>query len=582
MPEPSFLHRLKERKLVQWALAYLAGAWVLVEATSLVVDQFRWPEIIGQAVTVLAFFGFFIVLVVAWYHGEKGRQRASGLELVIVAVVLVIAGGVVTTLPGGNGDTVSDRGPRVTAVDEHRPRIAVLPLDNHSLSPEDAYFADGMHAELTTRVSQISALFVISQASVQQFGDPATRPSVPEIAAALGGIDYLLLGDARIAGDLVRINVHLIDGKTDGHLWSDAFDGPYSVEESIEVQSQIAREIASVLQVKIRPDEDIRISAMPTEDLQAYDLFLLGQHRFYARSAENLREAIRYYEAAIRQDSTFAEAWAGLAMAWIVLPWYEPIDAREAYDLGQEAAQRALILDEGLAEVHTALGGQALYDEWDWEKAAAHLSSALELNPNYAQAYHWLSTAHRSMGLRDQAIRELQEGIRHNPLGNNFHFALANYLYDAGRVEEALAAFGRAAALEPPVAWGLLMMSVFMAQQGWIEDATTVIQRWGEVIGYPSPERLPVVLRAFENAELTAEALIVLNDVLGTTGLHDRDVVVLSLNLHSPAETLRIVQDLVAQRDVMAPSLGLAFTRAKILENPEVLAVLRDAGIPVY
>jgi hypothetical protein len=159
---------------------------------------------------------------------------------------------------------------------------------------------------------------------------------------------------------------------------------------------------------------------------------------------------------------------------------------------------------------------------------------------------------------------------------------LANYLYDAGRVEEALAAFGRAAALEPPVAWGLLMMSVFMAQQGWIEDATTVIQRWGEVIGYPSPERLPVVLRAFENAELTAEALIVLNDVLGTTGLHDRDVVVLSLNLHSPAETLRIVQDLVAQRDVMAPSLGLAFTRAKILENPEVLAVLRDAGIPVY
>lgn len=581
MSDSPLLQRLKERKIVQWIVAYLAGGWVLVEATSVVVDQFHWPAIIGQAVTVLVFFGFFVTLILAWYHGEKGRQRVSGPELLLVAAVLLAAGGVLTVLPGEE-EAAGPRGPGpISVVDTDRPSIAILPLENMSPDPDDAYFAVGMHEELTTRISQISALFVISRSSVEQFRDPGSRPTAPEIARDLGGIDYLLEGSARIAGGVVRIAVQLIDGTTDGHVWSDTFDGPYSVEESIAVQSEIAREIANALQVEVTPDEVDRISGLPTEDLEAYQLYLLGLQRFYARSSENLREAIQFFEAALQKDSAFAEAWAGLAITWNVVPWYDPIDSREAFARGREAAQRALELNENLAEVHTALGGQALFDEWNWEKAVAHFSRALELNPNHAQAYHWISTAHRTLGLLDRAIEELEEGIRHNPLGNNFQYALANYLYDAGRIEEALVAYRKAATLEPPVPWGLLMMTVFLVQQDMTEEALRIIEDWGELIGYPDLQRLSVVIEAFEVPELREEALEVLEDVKRETGLLERDVSVASLNFHEPAEILRITRELIAQRYPGTISLGLPFTKAKLLETPGVLTEFEAVGIPL-
>jgi tetratricopeptide (TPR) repeat protein len=354
------------------------------------------------------------------------------------------------------------------------------------------------------------------------------------------------------------------------------------VEESIAVQNEIAREIASALQVEITPDEVGRISGLPTEDLEAYQLYLLGQQRFYARSSENLREAIQFFEAAIQKDSTFAEAWAGLAIAWNVVPWYDPIDSREAFARGREAAQQALELDTTLAEVHTALGGQALFDEWNWEKAAAHFARALEFNPNHAQAYHWISTTHRTLGFLDRAIEELEEGIRHNPLGNNFRYALANYLYDAGRIEEALAAYRKATTLEPPVAWGLLMMTVFLVQQGMAEEALNTIEQWGELIGFPDLDRLSVVIRAFDAPELRQEALEVLEHVKRETGLLERDISVASLNLHGPAEILRITRELIAKRDPGAISLGLPFTKASLLETPGVLAEFEAVGIPLH
>lgn len=581
MRDPSLLERLRERKLVQWALAYLAGAWVIYEATGTALEAWDIPLLLVRSIHVLLLFGLPLTLILAWYHGEKGRQRVSGPELLLVAAVLLAAGGVLTVLPGeeealGPGDI----GP-IPVVDSDRPSIAILPLENISPSQDDAFFAVGMHEELTNRISKVSGLFVISRTSTEQYRDPSTRPRATEIARTLGGIDYLLEGSARIAGDRVRITVQLIDGRTDGHLWSEVFDDSYSVESSIEVQSEIASQIARALQVGITPEESFRISAVPTEDLEAYQLYLLGLDRFYARSRENLRQAIRYFEAAIQQDSTFAEAWAGLANAWTVVPWYEPIDSREAYAEARVAAEQALRLNEDLAEVHAALGGIALHDDWDWEKAEAHLTRALDLNPNYAQAYHWLSTTHRTMGLRDQAIRELEEGVRHNPLGNNFHYALANYLYDAGRIEEAKAAYQAAAALEPPVAWGLLMMSVFLVQQGWTDDALRGIQRWGEVIGYPNHDRLHVVVRAFEEPELAGEALSILEDVRQERGLLERDMAVVVMNLQTPEENLRLIRELIARRDIMVLSAGLAYTRAKVLEYPEIKAAIEGIGVNI-
>jgi len=128
LSEATLLQRLKERKLVQWALAYLAGAWVLVEAVNLAVDRFYWPEVVGQVAFVLAFFGFALVLVLAWFHGEKGRQRVGGTELLLVAGVMVVAGVVLANLPKGETDSDPSETVSFPAVDDDRPSIAVLPF----------------------------------------------------------------------------------------------------------------------------------------------------------------------------------------------------------------------------------------------------------------------------------------------------------------------------------------------------------------------------------------------------------------------------------------------------------------------
>ena len=150
MPTPSLLQRLKERKLVQSGLAYLAGAWVLYEVTSTVGGAWNLPNALLQGLFVVLAIGFFVTLILAWYHGEKGRQRVSGPELLMVAALLVVAGVALSILPGREEQTGQTDTASIAAVEDPRPSIAVLPLDNISPNPEDAYFADGMHEELTS------------------------------------------------------------------------------------------------------------------------------------------------------------------------------------------------------------------------------------------------------------------------------------------------------------------------------------------------------------------------------------------------------------------------------------------------
>jgi hypothetical protein len=159
---------------------------------------------------------------------------------------------------------------------------------------------------------------------------------------------------------------------------------------------------------------------------------------------------------------------------------------------------------------------------------------------------------------------------------------LAVVFYDAGRVGEALAAFRTAEKLEPPVAWGLQFMSIFLIHQGRTEEASHVIQRWGEVVGYRNPDLLQVVLRAFDDSAFTGEALAALEDVWRTTGLRAGDLVSLYLNLHAPAEALGVVQEAIAQRHVFVPWLGKnAFTRDGVLESPEIKAALEEIGVRI-
>jgi TolB-like protein len=576
MPHPFLLQRLKKRKIVQWGLAYLAGAWVIYEATGTALEAWNIPVSLVQSIHILLVIGLFITLVLAWYHGEKGRQRVSGPELLMVALLLVMAGGVLTILPGEESETVNTPAAIIHDAEDDRPSIAVLPFQNRSGLEEDVYFTDGMQDQLITHLSNLRSLSVRSLTSVLAFRD--SGKTLRQIAEQLNA-RFIIEGGVQRAGGKVRINLQLIEAATDDHLWADIFDRAVSTENIFEIQTEIVEAVAGMVQALVTPEEQARIAAVPTRSLEAYDLYLLGRHRLVPRSASNIREASRYYEAAIGQDSTFAQAWAGLAMAWAILPFYESVASREAYARGRDAALRALELDDGLAEAHAALGALALYHEWDWASAEEHLLRAIQLDRNFPETYLWLGTVQCIRGQPELGVKSLREGVRLNPLAGNFRDILGFTLISAGRDQEALELFyGDSMENEP----ANLMLLPALLGQGGDEEAAELIRRWGESMGYPNAERLELVIRANRAPELRDEALAVLEDLRRTVRVEATHLLWVYLIVGARDEARRSIEEAVAAKEVLFVHIGALFSPEWQERYPEMVDALKEAGIPVH
>ncbi len=306
---PTVLQRLKERKIVQWAAVYLAGAWLSLEALGFVADTFAWPAFVARSAVVLVAVGFFAVLVLAWYHGEKGRQRASGVELLILAGILVIAGAVVALLGRGEvtgpepigwqGGTVSD------SIDPKS--IAVLPFANLSVDPNNEYFSDGITSDIINHLARSADLQVIARTSVMQYKD--TDKPIRQVGRELG-VAAIVEGEVQRSGHQVRINAQLIDANTDLHLWADTYNRELTTDNLFEIQSDIAQRIASALHVTLAPGNESRLSREPTDSLRAYEYSQRGMYQLYRGYEDDLSQAILMLDSAIAVDPEYAEAYS--------------------------------------------------------------------------------------------------------------------------------------------------------------------------------------------------------------------------------------------------------------------------------
>src|SRR5262245_1753730 len=236
-----FLQRLKQRKLVQWAIAYVAAAFALLQGIDIVGQQFGWPEGVRRGITLALVVGFFVTLVLAWYHGERGAQRVTGTELLIIALVLALGGGLLwrftaVRLPEDKALATPNDHKTELAVTIPQKSVAVLPFENRSRDPDNAYFADGIQDEILTRLSEIADLKVISRTSTQPYKN-ASR-NLREIAKQLG-VAYVLEGSVQKSGDAVRVNVQLIKAASDYHLWAETFDR--KLTDIFGVESEIAK-----------------------------------------------------------------------------------------------------------------------------------------------------------------------------------------------------------------------------------------------------------------------------------------------------------------------------------------------------
>ncbi len=449
-PGEAFLRQAKERALLPWALIYLASAWVILQIAGFAGDRLFWPPLVNQALGLLAFVGFFVVLVVAWFHGATGRQRIQPAEVLIIAVLLAMGGGALTLLPGGDRvspDARSGGGVDAPSADD-RPSVAALPWVNRSGEQVDAYFADGIHDEILTRMTKISGLKVISRQSVMQFRDSPKTSG--EIAQDLG-VTYILEGGLLRAGDTVRLSVNLIDTRTDENAWAASYDRPLSVENLLSIQGEIAQAIADTLRANVTPEEREELGRIGTENLEAYDFFLQGRgydtRPGYRQS--DLGAAAELYERAIELDPTYAHARAALSRVYGRMFWERFDPSEERWEAQRDQAEEALRLQPDLPQAHEALAWMH-YVRGRFSEALAAYERALEGLPNDAEIIARIGYTHRRLGNWPEVHTAFELATELNPRNPTLFYDLGGHSFGfTRRYEEAVEAYDRASTLAP-------------------------------------------------------------------------------------------------------------------------------------
>ena len=473
------LQRLKERKLVQWALAYVAAAFAILQGIDIVAQRFGWPEQIMRLVIMTLSIGLFVTLVLAWYHGERGAQRVNGTELLILALLLAVGGAFLWQFASGARRSAVEKRPNeqtavalpASAIPDKS--IAVLPFDNLSDDKSNSYFAEGVQDEILTRLARVADLKVISRTSTQKY--KSAPDNLREIAKQLG-VMHVVEGSVQKAADQVRVNVQLINAMNDAHLWADTYDR--KLTDIFAVESEISKTIADMLQAKLSGSEEKAMSQKPTENPEAHELYLKGRFLWNKRTAADLRKSIDYFNQAIAKDPNYAPAYVGLAQTWMVLSAYNGGAPVETCPKAEVAARKALALDDTSTDALVALASYKAVYQFDYAGALKGYERAIQLNPNDATAHHWLATdVLATIGDCDREVAEMKRAIELDPLSLVLQTNLANAYMHSGRLDEAIAQFRKTIELDGSFYFAQWSYGLALELQGKIPEATVQYEK---------------------------------------------------------------------------------------------------------
>ena len=380
--------------------------------------------------------------------------------------------------------------------------IAVLPFDNRSSHEEDQFFTDGMHDELLATIAKIGSMKVISRTSVMEYR--GTVKKIPQIARELG-VEHILEGGIQRSGNQVRINVQLIDAATDEHLWAEIYDRELTAANLFAVQSEITKKIADALQAELSTDEQRRIDAGPTDNLQAYEFYLRGRYLWQRRGDDNIRHAITLFEQATELDPQFARAWSSLAATHFTLPEYSDTPRSEHYPLAASAARKALTQDDSLAEAYAVLGGLADKDE-KWAEAETLFLLAHVNEPLDSTAHLWYGEHLFKLGRLDDALEEGLITYQLDPLHpatNAFLGWIYFYLNDTSNALK----YG-AAAWDLGHTSGLYFQAWINLRIGEFDQAVDFAEQWDERKAEKFDNlQTPLTLKRFIEAKIDAAKL---------------------------------------------------------------------------
>ncbi len=412
-----FLQRLKQRKLVQWALAYFAAAFALLQGIDIVAAKFGWPDSVERILIIASCVGFFVTLVLAWYHGERGAQKISGAELLIIGLVLAVGGGLlwrfgsIKEVSADKPASVPNEPKTVSVLAIPAKSIAVLPFENLSADKDNAFFASGIQDMILTKLAGIKDLKVISRTSTEKY---ASHPeNLKDIAQELG-VAKILEGSVQKAGNAVLINVQMIDARTDAHLWAEAYNR--TLENIFGVEGEVAQNIAESLHAALSGTERATLAQKPTENVAALEAYLKGVSLAsgvtYTESPEAVVTAL---QEAVRLDPGFTLAWTKLASAQLSMFWWAYDASPGRLEAAKEALDKAEALAPDLPEVEMTRAEYLYHGLYDFTQALAAIRQVQAKLPNDARVWYLTALLERRTGDFGAAIKHFARARELDP-----------------------------------------------------------------------------------------------------------------------------------------------------------------------
>jgi TolB-like protein/tetratricopeptide (TPR) repeat protein len=555
MATKNFFAEMKRRNVYKVAVAYAIVGWLLVQIATQVFPFLEIPTWVVRLIIVLVAIGFPVALIIAWAfeitpegikrtevadaQGEHSH-RGAWLYIAAVAVALSLSLFFIGRYTARNSGGVS-------TADLPAKSIAVLPFDNLSRDPDNAFFAEGVQDEILTRLAKVADLKVIARTSTAKF--KSSPENLPDIAKQLGALN-ILEGSVQKVNDQVRVNVQLINAMTNAHLWAEIYDRKLS--DIFAVQSDIAKTVADTLQARLTGSEKQMMAAQPTTDTTAYELYHKGRSLWEKRTGDNIPKAIAFYEQAIAHDPNYALAYAGLSSAYILSPFYAGADRLITSPKAKEAALKALRLDPNLAEAHAAFGKVLFFSEIDLYGAMREYKRAIELKPNDAGAHHWLGNdSLAALGQFEEAIAEGKRSVDLDPLSVVINADLAETFYYAKRYDEAVTQLRKTLEIDPTSFYTHYNLGIAMQAKSDLPGAIVEYEKAKQLSG---DNLLVSTLSAAAKAQAGDKdaARRMLND-LDKESQH-REVLgywraVLYLSLNNKEEALRWLEQSFKERD---------------------------------
>ena len=392
-------------------------------------------------------------------HGREPRSQRYKILAICGVGVLLLVGGFF--------------GYRYVTQAKQIESIAVMPFVNEGGNADVEYLSDGMTETLINSLSQIPNLSVKARSSVFRYKGKELDPK--KIASELN-VQALITGRVIQRGDQLTLNIELIDAQTENTLWGNRYERKSS--ELVSLQTEIARDVSSKLKSKLSGTDEAKLTKTYTANPEAYQLYLKGRFSWNKRTPESLKQAIGFYDQAIEKDPNYALAFSGLAETYVLFSFYGVAPAKESMPKAKAASDRALAIDDSLAEAHAARGKYLAFFEFDRSGSEREFRRAIELNPNYATAYQWLGLDFMVLTRRfDEGLRELRRAQEIDPLSPVIGSDTASALGYAGRFDEAIEQARQTLKLDPGFSYAHSMLGYGLDGKGELAEAISEYER---------------------------------------------------------------------------------------------------------